>query len=926
MPPDIETFRHWELGEPIQACIEGMGITSPTPIQRLAIQHVLDGKDVIAKAETGTGKTLAFGAPMLARIDPARATVLGLVLCPTRELAEQVQKVLAILGAARGVKTALIVGGEPMEPQVKALKAGAQVVVGTPGRVLDLYKQRFLSFPWTEFAVLDEADVMLEIGFIDDVKQILSYTPDERQTLLFSATFPPELLKLAREYTRNPAEVATAAGLKTVDTITQSWMQVEPDDYALALVRLIEQSAAEDVFLVFCPRRTDVDRLMRRLERFPFAIKALHGGYDQEARFRVMSAFRTREVKALIATDVASRGLDVAHVTHVVNLGSPQDITDYTHRIGRTGRAGRKGAAITIVSSGRDMLKWKRALHEATWDIPQVDPPGATRRGSDRERNAARQPRPAPVVVAPPAAPTEHSRYAPRRETAPVRRDEPRRDEPRAREARESDRNERAPRTDRPRRDAERGRPSGGGGERRDPAWPEDRSTERSAALDPHEWTPEASHMGGSARGGEAQRKQVARPTEARATEPRAENARDSGIARDARPPQSRGPARDEERREGRRGDAPETAREPDERRPRGEERSRRDARGAQDRGARREPRDGEREPRREPEAAARGPIARPAHSAGDERESRREPRAPAAERGATQEPRREAPPRDDAARRTPRAAPAHAREPRAPMHERESRAPVPERETRELAGGRETRELAGGRETREPAGGREPRERAVAPDRAREARAPREGSRGPRAETRAPIDAERAPRRPTRRAPRASVVRHRKRDARIRNAPSRRGASARPPRRRDRLRGPRRPRRHRSAASVRPIRAAARRAKADLARERPRRRDSRLPRGNPPPNRPSRSRAIPTRDRASAGRVNELRRGASRRRMGRARASAKGCRLGRASSIAQRDDSSSDPPWAAPIPISARSKRGCRHRSTSSRSCPRAA
>jgi superfamily II DNA/RNA helicase len=367
-----------------------MNISVPTPIQKLAIGPVLEGRDVIAKAETGTGKTLAFGAPMMAKIDPARASVLALVLTPTRELAEQVCKVLAELGASRGVKVALIVGGEPLEPQVAALKAGAQVVVGTPGRVLDLYKQRFLSFPWTEFTVLDEADVMLEIGFIDDVKQILSYTPDERQTLLFSATFPPELLKLAREHTRSPVEVATASGVATVDTIEQSFMKVGDEDRPLVLMRLIEQSASDDVFLVFCDRRTEVDKLMRRLERMPWPVKALHGGYDQEARFRVMSAFRAGDVKALVATDVASRGLDVAHVTHVVNYGAPQDVTDYTHRIGRTGRAGRSGRAITLVTP-LGMRRWKRILHDATWSIAEAEPPGATRGHAREPRNAREQ-------------------------------------------------------------------------------------------------------------------------------------------------------------------------------------------------------------------------------------------------------------------------------------------------------------------------------------------------------------------------------------------------------------------------------------------------------------------------------------------------------------------------------------------------------
>jgi superfamily II DNA/RNA helicase len=469
-PPDIDSFREWELGDAIQGVIANMRISVPTPIQKLAIGPVLAGRDVIAKAETGTGKTLAFGAPMMAKIDPARASVLALVLCPTRELAEQVCKVMAELGAARGVRAALIVGGEPLEPQVNALKAGAQVVVGTPGRVLDLYKQRFLSFPWTEFAVLDEADVMLEIGFIDDVKQILSFTPDERQTLLFSATFPPELLKLAREHTKDPVEVATASGVATVDTIEQSFMKVDDEDRPLVLMRLIEQSATEDVFLVFCDRRTEVDKLMRRLERMPWPVKALHGGYDQEARFRVMSAFRSGEVKALVATDVASRGLDVAHVTHVVNFGAPQDVTDYTHRIGRTGRAGRSGRAITLVTP-LGMRRWKRILQDASWTIAETEPPGATRgrlrehapsRGTrERGQRDARDERGARDARAPREARVERAAREP---------DQPRnaRETNRPGDARESERP--------PRRNAQRA------------PWPVDHSEERQATAEVREW------------------------------------------------------------------------------------------------------------------------------------------------------------------------------------------------------------------------------------------------------------------------------------------------------------------------------------------------------------------------------------------------------------------------------------------------------
>lgn len=483
-PPDITTFRHWELGEDIQVAIAGMGITTPSPIQRLAIGPVLAGKDVIAKAETGTGKTLAFGAPMMAKIDPARASVLGLVMCPTRELAEQVQNVLIALGKPRGIEVALIVGGEPMEPQVKALKRGAQVVVGTPGRILDLYKQKFLSFPWTEFAILDEADVMFEFGFIDDVKEILSYTPDERQTLLFSATFPIELLKLARENTRDPAEVATAAGLKTVDNIEQSVIFLDDEDRTLALMRLIENSDPEDTFLVFCPRRTDVDKLIRRLERMPFGIKALHGGYDQAARFRVMAAFRTGEVKALIATDVASRGLDVKHVSTVVNYGSPHDITDYTHRIGRTGRAGRKGRAITLVG-GIDRRKWTQIEREATWKIPEVDPP---LRGE--------RPRPPRAERAP-----EEARDA----AVPM----PREERPTSRGPRE-ERAVRAPRTDRPVRASAR--------DEREPRVESEGERPRSPAA----------------------RAPRARPAEARGERPRADAPREEGSQRE--PTRARAP------------------------------------------------------------------------------------------------------------------------------------------------------------------------------------------------------------------------------------------------------------------------------------------------------------------------------------------------------------------------------------------------
>ncbi len=385
-PPDIQDFHEWELGDDLQNTIEEMGISKPTPIQALAIGPVLDGKDVIAKAETGTGKTLAFSAPIMARIDPDRATVLALILSPTRELAEQVATVMAELGKPRGLSVALVVGGEPLGPQVEAIQNGAQVIVATPGRVLDVYGQGFLKFPWTEYVVLDEADKMLEIGFLDDVNKILEKTPEERQTLLFSATFDTALLRLARSQTTDPVEIATASGLATVDTIAQSHMRMPEEDRVLALIRLVERSSEEDVFLVFCDRRVDVDKLLRRMERETFSVKALHGGYDQAARFRVMSAFREKTVKVLLATDVASRGLDVMHVSHVINYDVPRDVSDYTHRIGRTGRAGQSGTAITFVTPAKSRY-WRFVESQATWEIPEEDAPGA---GGGRGRDGAR--------------------------------------------------------------------------------------------------------------------------------------------------------------------------------------------------------------------------------------------------------------------------------------------------------------------------------------------------------------------------------------------------------------------------------------------------------------------------------------------------------------------------------------------------------
>ncbi|QDU84232.1 putative DEAD-box ATP-dependent RNA helicase [Planctomycetes bacterium Pla163] len=459
-PPDIESFEEWPLADFVQKAIKDMGITKPTPIQALSIGAVYEGRDVIAKAETGTGKTLAFGAPMMSRVDAGRSTVLGLALCPTRELAQQVAEVLEKLGESEGIQVALLVGGEPIGPQINQLKAGAQVIVGTPGRVLDLMGQKFLSFPWTEFVVLDEADEMLEIGFLDDVEKILLQTPEERQTLLFSATFPPALLALARKHTKNPAEIATARGVSAADTIRQSVVFCSSEDDRAELLRtLIRRSGKDELLLAFGERRTDVDRMLRRLERLPEGVKALHGGYDQTARFRVMSAFRDGSIRALVATDVASRGLDVRGVTHVINCGVPREVSSYTHRIGRTGRAGSEGHAITLVAPG-DMRRWRELVGQMAWDVEELDARdlvasmggGAPRTRAARERDEAREAGERPRrrrEGADDERPARRERGA--RDERPARRERSDRDERPARRER-SDRDERPAREDRPAR------------------------------------------------------------------------------------------------------------------------------------------------------------------------------------------------------------------------------------------------------------------------------------------------------------------------------------------------------------------------------------------------------------------------------------------------------------------------------------------
>lgn len=296
-----------------------------------------------------------------------------------------------------------------MKAQIAELQKGCQVLVGTPGRVLDLVKQKWLSLAWVEIAVLDEADEMLEIGFLDDVTAILDATPEERQTLLFSATFPPAILSIAENYMQDPIAIGAKGKAKPAEGIIQRYLEVDYHDKVFALERILDSNEEDHCYLVFCDSRNEVDDLYRRLRSKPYGISPLHGGYDQSVRTRIMKRFREGDYRALIATDVAARGIDVSHVTHVINYALPRSLERYTHRIGRTGRAGAKGEAITFVSR-RDMKDFQAMVEKGKLDIsgveishsesrrrstlspsPQRDRDGGRDRGDSRGSRSARR-------------------------------------------------------------------------------------------------------------------------------------------------------------------------------------------------------------------------------------------------------------------------------------------------------------------------------------------------------------------------------------------------------------------------------------------------------------------------------------------------------------------------------------------------------
>ncbi|HEX9352881.1 MAG TPA: DEAD/DEAH box helicase [Streptosporangiaceae bacterium] len=345
------------------AALEVAGITTPFPIQSLALPIGLSGHDIIGQARTGTGKTLAFGVPLLQQVAEAPATQpstpVSLVVVPTRELAGQVAEDLRVAGRLGSARVVTVYGGRAYEPQIDALRATVDIVVGTPGRLLDLARQRHLDLSAVGGLVLDEADKMLDLGFLPDVERILELTPTSRQTMLFSATMPGDVVQLARRHLRQPLHVRAEHGDEPdlVPLTVQHVFRAHQMDKIEMLARIL-QAKGRGLSMVFCRTKRSADQVAEALTTRGFAAAAVHGDLGQGQRERAMRAFRNGKIDVLVATDVAARGLDVDDVTHVINYECPEDDKAYLHRTGRTGRAGRDGIAVTFVD-WRDMPRWK---------------------------------------------------------------------------------------------------------------------------------------------------------------------------------------------------------------------------------------------------------------------------------------------------------------------------------------------------------------------------------------------------------------------------------------------------------------------------------------------------------------------------------------------------------------------------------------
>ena len=351
-------FEELNISNEIKRAIADMGFEEPTPIQINSIPYILEGRDVTGQAQTGTGKTAAFGIPILEKVNPSDKFVQALVLCPTRELAIQVSQEISTLAKyMHGIKTLPIYGGQPIDRQIGALKRGVQIVIGTPGRVMDHMRRRTLKLKDLKMVILDEADEMLNMGFREDIETILKDTPEERQTVLFSATLSRAILDIAKIYQKNTKLVKVVQKRLTVPNTEQYYYEVKQADKFEILTRLIDINNPR-LALVFCNTKRKVDDIVELLKGRGYFADALHGDLNQRQRDQAMDKFRNGNVDILVATDVAARGIDVEDIDVVFNYDVPQDDEYYVHRIGRTGRAGRSGKAFTFVV-GREIYKLK---------------------------------------------------------------------------------------------------------------------------------------------------------------------------------------------------------------------------------------------------------------------------------------------------------------------------------------------------------------------------------------------------------------------------------------------------------------------------------------------------------------------------------------------------------------------------------------
>ena len=362
----LSDFEMMGLPAKVVAALDKMGITDPTPIQKQAIPHAINGRDVMGLAQTGTGKTAAFGVPLVSQMleigkKPEKKTVRGLVLAPTRELANQIAVQLRALTEDSPLKVGVVVGGQSINAQIKRLERGTDLLVATPGRLLDLLDRKAVLLDACTFLVLDEADQMLDLGFIHALRKIAALLPSERQTMLFSATMPKQMNELAQSYLNRPIRIEVSPPGKAADKITQEIHFIAKAEKTDLLIELLDKHR-DDLALVFGRTKHGSEKLMRVLEKKGFAVASIHGNKSQGQRDRAIAAFKAGEIKVLVATDVAARGLDIANLEAVVNVDVSKDAEVHVHRIGRTGRVDASGLALSLCAPNEK--KWVRAIEE----------------------------------------------------------------------------------------------------------------------------------------------------------------------------------------------------------------------------------------------------------------------------------------------------------------------------------------------------------------------------------------------------------------------------------------------------------------------------------------------------------------------------------------------------------------------------------